>query len=434
MALPATSPRRTGRTRRLTGAISAAAALSLTLSACAGSAGSGGGAGAGGGGEGYEAGADQAAIDEALADLDPVTIIYQPSAASQESVQSPSGTVLAEAIEERSGGKITVDMVWGQAIAPYGELDSALADGRVDLAYSLPVYKPAEYPALNALGDALGGSDPSPFVGEMVTNAMALDVAWNTPEIVAEYEEKGLTPISPITASGGYYSVCSATGMTQEDFQGRQVRIASKTQGELISHMGASPVSMEYTETYEALQRGTVDCTLGQLVPSAEAGIFEVAPNVGYMTETSFSRAPGALVAGSGFAELPLAYQQVIFDSYADYFQGQMMTTIGGNADGIRQAKEAGGEIEQFPEEFQTEIAAFNEENLAKINESGPIEGDLEAAVTAASEKWTAKAAELGYEDGGTTADMDQWYDVDSDFRPLGQAIYDEVLLPHRPS
>jgi TRAP-type C4-dicarboxylate transport system substrate-binding protein len=433
MSLHTSSPRTAPAARRLAGATAGVAVLSLALSACAGSAGSGG-AGGSGGGEGYEAGADQAEIDAALADLDPVEIIYQPSAASQESVQSPSGTVLAEAIEERSGGKIKVDMVWGQAIAPYGELDAALADGRVDLAYSLPVYKPAEYPAVNALGDALGGSDPSPFVGEMVTNAMALDVAWNTPEIVAEYEEKGLTPIAPLTASGGYYSVCNATGMSQEDFKGRQVRIASKTQGELISHMGASPVSMEYTETFEALQRGTVDCTLGQLVPSAEAGIFEVAPNVGYMTETSFSRAPGALVAGSGFEQLPLAYQQVIFDSYADYFQGQMMTTIGGNADGIRQAKEAGGEIEQFPEEFQAEIASFNEENLAKINESGPIEGDLESAVLDAQEKWTAKAEELGYEDGGTTADMDEWYDQESDFRPLGQAIYDEVFLPHRPS
>ena len=421
------------RAVRLAPALAAASALTLGLSACAGSA--GGSSGGGGGGDGaYEAGADQAAIDEALADLDPVEIVYQPSAASQESVQSPSGTVLAEAIEERSGGKITVDTVWGQAIAGYGEVHDALADGRVDLAYTLPVYDPAQFPAVNALGDAMGGLDPSPFIGEMVTNAVATDVAWHTPEIVDEYESLGIQPIAPTVASGGYYTVCADPGVEEADFDGRQVRIASKTQGELMTSIGASPVSMEYTETFEALQRGTVDCTLGQLVPSAEAGIFEVAPHVGYMTETSISRSPGALLAGSGFEQLPLGYQQVIFDSYADYYHGQMQTTVGGNAVAIGMAKEAGGEIEQFPEDFQQDIAEFSENKRAELAESGVAGGELQTRVEESAEKWAAKAEELGFADDGTTEDFDEWYDEETEFRLLGEAIYEEVILPHRPS
>ena len=191
---------------------------------------------------------------------------------------------------------------------------------------------------------------------------------------------------------------------------------------------------MEYTETFEALQRGTVDCTLGQLVPSAEAGIFEVAPHVGYMTETSISRSPGALLAGSGFEQLPLGYQQVIFDSYADYYHGQMQTTVGGNAVAIGMAKEAGGEIEQFPEDFQQDIAEFSENKRAELAESGVAGGELQARVEESAEKWAAKAEELGFADDGTTEDFDEWYDEETEFRLLGEAIYEEVILPHRPS
>lgn len=418
-----------GRSARLAGGLTA---LTLGLSACAGSV--GGDGSSGGGGDGYEAGASQDEIDTALEGIDPVTVTLQPSAASEASIQSPSGTEFAEMIEEKSNGQITVDIVWGQAIAGYGEVHDALADGRVDLAYTLPVYSPAEFPAANALGDALAGVSPSPFVGEMIANATAADVSWGTPAIVEEFESKGLNPLVPVVASGGYYSVCGEKGVTTEDWQGRQVRIASKTQGMMMERIGASPVSISYPETYEALQRGTVDCTLAQLVPSAESGIFDVAPHVGFMTETSFPRSPGAMMAGSKFDDLPLAYQQVIFDSYIGYFQGQMMTTIGGNADGIKQAKAAGGEIEKFPTDLQEEIEELNKANKKDVAESGIIGDDIAERVEKSAEKWAAKAKELGYTDSGTTADFDEWYDAETDYTPLAEAIYQDVLKEHRPS
>lgn len=405
--------------------------MTLVLSACAGSVGS---EGSGGGGDGYAAGASQEEIDAALEGLDPVTLTLQPSAASKASIQSPSGTKFAEAIEKKSNGQIKVDIVWGQAIAGYDEVHDALADGRVDLAYTLPVYSPAEFPAANALGDALAGVSPSPFVGEMIANATAADVAWGTPAIVEEYESKGLSPLVPVVASGGYYSVCGDKGVTKEDWQGRQVRIASKTQGMMMDSIGASPVSISYTETYEALQRGTVDCTLAQLVPSAEAGLFDVAPNVGFMTQTSFPRSPGAMMAGSKFDTLPLAYQQVIFDSYAGYFQGQMMTTIGGNAAGIKQAKAAGGEVEKFPTSLQQEIEDLNKANKKDVAESGIIGDDIAERVEKSAEKWAKKAKKLGYTDSGSTADFDKWYDEDTDYRPFAEAVYQDVLKEHRPS
>lgn len=430
------NPMKPGRSRlRTLGLPLIAGVLSLALSACAGSVAGGTSGGlAGGGGGGYASGADQATIDAALADLPEVELTFQPSAASAASIQAPSGNVLAAAIEERSGGKIKVDTVWGQAIAGYSELFDALSDGRVDLALALPVYQPAEFPATNAVGEALGGLPSSPYTGEMITNAVGVDVAWNTPQVLQEYEDQSVYPIAPFIASGGYYSVCTKTGVSESDYPGRQVRIASKAQSGLMSRIGASPVSMEYTEAFEAMQRGTVDCSLAQLVTAAEGGLFEVAPNIGYMTDTSISRSASSLVAGKKFAELPLGYRQIIFDVYADHFHGQLQTGIGGNAAAVTAAKKAGGKIERFDDALQKDVAAFNSENRKKIAESGIAGDDLAERVEAAARKWTAKAKELGYSDKGTTADFDEWYDPKSDYRPMGEAVYQDVILPHRPS
>ncbi|MCT1658339.1 hypothetical protein M3A87_13240, partial [Brevibacterium luteolum] len=106
MRLPASgSSPRPALTRRLL-ATAATASAAVMLAGCAGSAG-GPSTNSAGAGAGFDYGADQADVDAALADLDPVTITYQPTAASEKSVMAPGGTVLAEEIEKRSGGKIS---------------------------------------------------------------------------------------------------------------------------------------------------------------------------------------------------------------------------------------------------------------------------------------------------------------------------------------
>src|SRR5699024_4443391 len=132
----------------------------------AGCAGSVGGEGSGSGdsaGKGFAYDASQDEIDAALADLDPVTIKFQPSAMSEKSILAPNGLDVKKAIEERSDGKITVDIVWGQAIASYADVDDALAGGRVDLPFPLPSYPPAGHPALDATRPAMA-TPPSPPV------------------------------------------------------------------------------------------------------------------------------------------------------------------------------------------------------------------------------------------------------------------------------
>jgi TRAP-type C4-dicarboxylate transport system substrate-binding protein len=416
-------------------AVAGGAALALALSACAGSAGSAGGGGGGGDSAGFAYDAPQEEVDEALADLDPITIKFQPSAASPDSVMAPAGTVFKDLVEERSGGKIEVELVWGQAIAGYGEVHDALADGRIDVAYTLPPYDPAEFPAMNDLGTAMAALPASPLVGELVANAVGNELGWENESVLSTYEEKGLTPLTPLAASGGYYTVCSKEVHGSDDWDGLQVRAGSSAQGQLIQQLGGSPVSMEYAETFEALQRGTVDCTLGQLVPSAESGIFEVAPHLGYTTTASVPRLPGAYLAGSSFKDMPLAYQQIIFDSNALASSGGMQAVIGGNAAAVGQAREAGGDISPFDDELQDQISTISSQLTEEAIGNGNIDEDILTTIADAQERWAKEFEELGYADEGEVSDFDEWYDPETDYLPYAKASYENGQgMEHRPS
>ena len=422
--------------RRALSICAMAAGLTFALSSCAGSAVSGGGGGGGGdAGSGFEYGASQEDVNAAIEGLDPITITFQPSAASQNSVMAPAGTVFKELVEERSNGQIEVEIVWGQAIAGYAEVHDALADGRIDVAYTLPVYQPTEFPAVNDLGTAMAGLPASPFQGELVANAVGKEIAWANENVLTQYEEKGLVPLTPLAASGGNYTVCADPVESADDWKGLQVRIASTAQSAQVQHLGGSPVSMEYTETFEALQRGTVDCTLGQLVPSAEAGIFEVAPHLGYTTEASFSRSPGAYLAGSSFQDMPLAYQQIIFDSNALASSGGMKAVIDGNAAAVQQAKDNGGEVNPFADDIQQEIMAYSETLTEDAIGNGQIGEDISTVIQEAEEKWTQEFEALGYTDEGETKDFNDWYDTETDYMDYARTSYEKGAdMEHRPS
>lgn len=385
---------------------------------------------------GFEYGAAQDEVNEIIADLEPVELTYQASAASPSSVMAGAAESYRDYIEERSNGQITLDIIWGQAIADYPEVYDALADGRLDLAFALPIYSPSDFPSFDAVSTAMSGLPNSPLMGEAVYTAVSTDIGWQLDSLLEEYEAQGVVPLTPIVSSGGYYSVCNDDGVTADDWNGRQIRVASTSHHGVAGSLNASPVSMEYVEVFEALQRGTVDCSFAQLIPSAEVGLFEVAPHIGYSSDeySMSSRAPGAELAGSSFNDLPLAYQQIIFDASMARFESGVPLIANGNAEAVSQAKAAGGTIEQFDDETEQVVGETNQQQREAIAEGGAVGDDIVERIQESSEKWTAVAEEEGIVDLGDFEDLDEWWDADEyDFSGIAQQVYEESALPFRP-
>lgn len=418
--------------KRLYGSAVVAFSSMVLLSACGGTVGN---ATSNDEGVGFGYGASQEEVDAAIQDLEPVTLTYQPSATSPDVPAAVTGLSFKEAIEERSGGKITLDIVWGQAIAGYPEIDDALADGRVDISYHVPIYDPAAYPTIDAYNKLTQYSSADPLTGEAISQAMMSELAWNNDQLMEEYAEKGLTPLSPLLSSGDYWMACNSPGVAMEDWNGRQIRIGGTAQTTISESIGASPVSMEYGETFEALQRGTVDCTFVQGQVAGSTGLLEVAPHVSLFDQGRMTGgATAAHVAGSGFDDLPLAYQQIIFDADVDMFHGQMANTMDSGVAAVIDAREAGGGFTEIDPDVEAQMSEVQEELVDGLIDDGVLDEGIRDELEESAQKWTEIVDELGYTDGGELSELDEWYEPgDVDFRPLGERVFEEAALPHRP-
>lgn len=418
--------------RPLLSVCAATASLAL-LSACGGGVGSAGG---GGTADGFEYAAAQSDVDTAIADLDPVTLTIQPYASSPDAAAAVAEQSFMDAVEERSGGKISFDVAWGQSIAQYEEVDDALADGRLDLAYSVPIYFPGEYPLVDAYNKLSHYTSAGPLTGEAITQAQMSEAAWNHPEVIDEYESKGLVPLNPLVSSGNYWAACNAEGTSADDWQGRQIRIGGSAQTPISENLGASPVSMEYGETFEALQRSTVDCTFIQGMVAGSTGLLEVAPHVSTFGEERMTGAVTAgHVAGSSFEQLPVPYQQIIFDAAnLDWFHGQISAMVASSAAAVTDVREAGGTFTEIDQDVEDNILSTQEELVDGLIADGVVDEELREQLQESADRWAGIVSELGYTDDGDLADLDEWYDADStDFRPLGEQVYEAGALSHRP-
>lgn len=386
-------------------------------------------------GEGFAYGADQSVVDEAIRDAEPVELTYQPTAGSPESPSAASAFAFADAVEKRSGGKITMDLVWGQGIAPYGEIDDALTDGRLDIAFDVLIYTADQYPTFDAMGTVSQSGSGTSLVTETAVTAMLTEMAWESEGMIEDFERQNLEILAPVITAGQYYISCNEPLETLSDWEGAQVRIGSGRQREVVESVGAAPVSMEYTAAYEALEKGALDCAIAPLTAIGAFGINEVAPYFYYWDEGSpADSGQGAHLAGSRIPELPLAYQQILFDAFAEYFHGQMIGITDSAAASVRHAKEFGGSVQPLPSKVEEKMNQAQRKGFEELVEEGALPQNTLEQAAAKSAKWEQAVKDAGIEDGGDFADFDEWYDPDSlDFRPLGQKLYEEVMLEKRP-
>lgn len=430
MTQTTTSGTRWGRMR----GILTVGAVALSLTACAGGVGAAGGTDGEAGGEGLEYGATKEEFQEALSDMAPVELTYQASS-SPTSHTADRERAFADRITEWSGGKITFEIVWGQPIAPLDQVTEAIESGLIDIGYEVPIYSPTKYPAINDLVVAMAGAPASPFLAEMVAVAAAEDVAWNTPEIVADYEDKGVTALAPVQLQFSNALQCTSPATTLAEIDGKQSRVGSTADADIVQALGGTGVSLQYTEVFEALERNTIDCSMNGLVVGVTAGLPEVAPYVTVPSESSLGRSPNSLIAGNKYDALPLAAQQLVFDSLIEYFAGGQKANLQYAIEAVEQVDAAGGSFGRLDADAEAALAGAIDELHAEVENSENLDGAaMLSDIDAALEKWTGIAEELGYEDFEDWKDLADSVDDPDIAGPFAQRLYEEAYLPHRPS
>ncbi|MCD1286073.1 TRAP transporter substrate-binding protein DctP [Brevibacterium sp. GP-SGM9] len=399
------------------------------------------GGGEGGGGEGIEAGASAEEYKKAFEDVEPIELDFQVASANPESYASLRDQKFADSLEEWSGGKITVNIHYAGAIAAPTDVPSALVDGRLDLAHYYTTYEPQQMQAFVDMTSSMVQVPSTPLQGEIVTHAALMEVAFNTPEILEEFESRGMHVINPANPNGNPSLVCNSERKSPADFRGAQIRGNAESHQREIESLGGTATTIELAEGYEAFQRGILDCSLQSPGTAIAASWLEVAPHVYFPQEQSFASGPGSLVAGQAWESIPLVARQLMFDLQEEYMSGELYNSLESIRDTADVAAENDGEVNFLDSASEEALSKANEALLDDVAGTDTTDGEaLNKAVAESIDKWTSISEELGYTNDGGFDDFPDWYKGSDDFEdrsylePIAERIYDEIVLPNRPS
>ena len=166
-----------GKRRARLGAIALATAGLVVLAGCSSSGGDGDAGGSAGEGPlhaGLPWGSSAEEFAAAVADMDPVHLTVQSSAPSEASTRAWSTIEFKNRVEEYSGGKIEVEIVYANAISSLIDNDDAVVDGRLDMTSIVPLYEPSKYPVNALLSEMSLVRGSGPFLSEL-QRALTLD-------------------------------------------------------------------------------------------------------------------------------------------------------------------------------------------------------------------------------------------------------------------
>lgn len=208
----------------------------------------------------------------------------------------------------------TLEFKWypGEVVAKNRQSMDAVKNGLADASYVIDAYLPSELPhQITASRVGVYGADS--FVMTGVANEYML---LNCAQCVQDWRKNGVIAMVH-AATTAYHLACREALDSEEKLSGRRIRGAG-SHGLFITEFGGVPVNIPITDTYEALQRGQVDCTMAVDAHMKSYSFNEVtrfminAPYGVYMSGTPF------MINASRWSSLPPETKKLIQSKLPD--------------------------------------------------------------------------------------------------------------------
>lgn len=247
--------------------------------------------------------------NEVAQTMDPVTLSLADFAPAPHPIQAYLFPSWVEAIYEATNGLVTIELYPGGSLLGAGDIYAGVEAGIADIGHDVSGNNAGRLPVLNSM--YLGGVE---YKNSAVSSYVARD-------LVAELNPKELQD----TELMFIYGIAPGILMTNkpvkslEDLQGMQIR-ASGTNVETLEMLGATPVAMPVTETYEAMARGIVD---GSLLPADTLKSFKLAEVTDYITHSSliYNTVHYVTMNKSVWNSFPVEVQEAIRKVNEQYFE-----------------------------------------------------------------------------------------------------------------
>jgi TRAP-type C4-dicarboxylate transport system substrate-binding protein len=177
---------------------------------------------------------------------------------------------ILEEVEKRSQGRIKFQYYFSASLLPAKETVIGVKSGVADIAIASGAYEPGKLPLSTVTSLPMTGT-------RFYSSAMAIADIVEIPEFKAELDKYNMQYLSFYqNSSYGLWMVKPFRSLA--DLKGKKIRAVAE-HASLLKDLGAVPVSMVVTETYSALERGTVDGTLANPIFAFDYKFVEVSPN-----------------------------------------------------------------------------------------------------------------------------------------------------------
>tara|TARA_B100002003_G_scaffold178662_1_gene166587 strand:+ start:88 stop:1158 length:1071 start_codon:yes stop_codon:yes gene_type:complete len=166
----------------------------------------------------------------------------------------------AELVAEKSDGSLQVEVHWAGALLEFSAIYKGVTLGTADIGTLLNAYTPKELVSLG-VGDLPIGASADPWVG---MHAMQ-ELMTTNPEMIRALADRNLVYLMDYHSTG-IQQMCRGEANVRklDDLRGKKVRAAG-LYAHALDDLGANVISLTYSDVYQALDSGLIDCTSGYL-------------------------------------------------------------------------------------------------------------------------------------------------------------------------
>lgn len=224
------------------------------------------------------------------------------------SPETLSGKLAAQFIDDiqtMSNGEITIEMFYSSSVVKSVETFDAAATGIIDCDMTGGAYQSGKNPAFQFVGDIMGGYDTPYQQLSWLYHGGGYDAAqqlYNQYDMQLVgwwiYGQEAMSSTKPLAGP--------------EDLKGWKFRSPPGLETEIFAELGASPVVMDFTEIFTALESGIIDgADASGLANNVGLGLYDIAK---YATFPGFHSMPSDHLACNKavWDAMPAHHQRII--------------------------------------------------------------------------------------------------------------------------
>ena len=193
--------------------------------------------------------------------------------------EHPSGKLAAifvDDVETMSNGSIDIEMFYSSSVVATTETWDAAVNGILDCDMTGGAYQTGKNPAFQFVGDIMGGYDTPYQQLSWLYYGGGYEAAQSL------YNEYGMQLVGWwIYGQESFASSKPLAG--PEDFKGWKFRSPPGLETEIFTELGATPIVMDFTEIFTALETGIIDgADASGLANNVGLGLYDIAKHANY--------------------------------------------------------------------------------------------------------------------------------------------------------